>query len=60
MSRERHDQDQAEQEELAQDAEEVDYDLGQDLAQPTTPQAPVDFDLAKDIGIENEPPELRH
>lgn len=59
MSHERQDQDEAEQEELAQDAEEVDYDLGKDLAQPTVPQGPVDFDLAKDIGIENEPPELR-
>lgn len=56
MSRERHDQDEAE---LSQDAEAVDYDLGKDLAQPTVPQGPVDFDLAKDIGVENEPPELR-
>lgn len=54
MSRERH-----EREELAEDAEEVDFDLAKDIAQPTVPEGPVDFDVAKDIGIENEPPELR-
>jgi hypothetical protein len=56
MSRDRQEH---ERDELAQDADEVDFDLGQDIAQPTVPEGPVDFDLAKDIGIENEPPELR-
>ena len=54
MSRERHEQD-----ELAQDEAHADFDLGRDIAQPTAPTGPVDFDLAKDIGIENEPDDLR-
>lgn len=45
--------------ELAADEREADFDLGRDVARPELSNAPTDFDLAKDVGAGNEPPELR-
>jgi hypothetical protein len=48
-----------EDEELASAAQHAGYDLGADIAHPVLGHAVAGYDLDTDIGIDNEPPELR-
>jgi len=45
--------------ELAETADNADYDIGTDIARPLPRHGPTSYDLDTDIGIDNEPPELR-
>jgi hypothetical protein len=59
--RHRHDRDSVPDDtELARDAEVAAYDVDKDLAHPTSHRAEVaGFDVGTDIGLDNEPPDLR-
>ncbi|MGW1160178.1 hypothetical protein ACWD5Q_28590 [Streptomyces sp. NPDC002513] len=48
-----------EDEELARAAESAGFDLGADIALPTPGGAAVGYDVEADVGLDNEPPELR-
>jgi hypothetical protein len=48
-----------EEEELAKAAEGAAFDIATDIAHPTAGHAAVGFDVEIDVGVDNEPPELR-
>ncbi|MFF3905761.1 hypothetical protein ACFYZJ_07055 [Streptomyces sp. NPDC001848] len=48
-----------EEEELERAAEDAGFDLGADMAHPTVGPAAVGYDVEADLGLDNEPPELR-
>ncbi|MEV6113339.1 hypothetical protein AB0L59_12670 [Streptomyces sp. NPDC052109] len=48
-----------EEEELDRDADNAKFDLGADIAHPTSGHSPAGFDVEADIGQDKEPPELR-
>ncbi|MFC0554329.1 hypothetical protein ACFFHJ_25885 [Planotetraspora thailandica] len=48
-----------EEEALAEAAERAGFDLGTDIGHPTAQQTPAGYDVETDLGVDNEPPELR-
>jgi hypothetical protein len=47
------------EDDLARAADQAGFDLGADIGHPTPQHRAASFDIDGDIGIENEPPELR-
>ncbi|MCW2918933.1 MAG: hypothetical protein JWN52_7001 [Actinomycetia bacterium] len=48
-----------EEEALEEAADQAGFDLAADIGHPTVLHTPVGYDVESDIGIENEPPQLR-
>jgi hypothetical protein len=48
-----------EEEALEEAADQAAFDLAADIGHPTVLHTPVGYDVESDIGIENEPPQLR-